>query len=166
LDQHPKFGDRIDAVSDYELEMVLPPTAGFPLVPLTQAHQVQCQQQGIYLTPDLYIVKLLVKATHSESAFCLLLLADSTSHRSAPLTAHMTLMTIWRLLLWLLGTQHSEVQLLSLFIGCRAEVEMLNSIMYRLRRECYCRKAAEPHRSKALIANAGLEVKCVFGKKH
>jgi hypothetical protein len=22
LDQHPKFGDRIDAVSDYELEMV------------------------------------------------------------------------------------------------------------------------------------------------
>ncbi len=24
LDQHPKFGDRIDAVSDYELEMVLP----------------------------------------------------------------------------------------------------------------------------------------------
>jgi len=48
LDQHPKFGDRIDAVSDYELEMV------------------QCQAQGVYLTPDLYIVKLLVGAVDSS----------------------------------------------------------------------------------------------------
>ncbi len=109
--------------------MVLPPTAGFPCVPLTQAHQVQCQQQGIYLTPDLYIVKLLVQPTHSQSTYCLLLLADPTTHRSAPLTAHMTLMTIWRLLLLLLVKKHSEGPLLSLFIGCRAEVEMLDSVM-------------------------------------
>jgi hypothetical protein len=41
----------------------------------------------------------------------------------------MTLMTIWRLLLLLLGKKHSEGPLLSLFIGCRAEVEMLDSVM-------------------------------------
>lgn len=42
LDDHPQFGDRIDCVSDFEVEMV------------------QCQTQGVYLTPDMYIVKLLV----------------------------------------------------------------------------------------------------------
>lgn len=42
LDDHPHFGDRIDCVSDFEVEMT------------------QCQAQGVYLTPDMYIVKLLV----------------------------------------------------------------------------------------------------------
>ena len=36
LDDHPLFGDRVDCVSDYEQEMV------------------QCEKQGVYLTPDMY----------------------------------------------------------------------------------------------------------------
>jgi hypothetical protein len=44
LDDHPLFGDRVDCVSDYEQEMV------------------QCERQGVYLTPDMYVVKLLVGA--------------------------------------------------------------------------------------------------------
>ena len=44
LDDHPLFGDRVDCVSDYEQEMV------------------QCEKQGVYLTPDMYVVKLLVGA--------------------------------------------------------------------------------------------------------
>jgi hypothetical protein len=41
----------------------------------------------------------------------------------------MTLMMIWRLLLGLLGTKHSEGLPPSLFTGCKAKVEMLDLVM-------------------------------------
>ncbi len=47
------FGDRVDCVSDYEQEMV------------------QCEKQGVYLTPDMYAIGLVVAISVGYIFVCL-----------------------------------------------------------------------------------------------